>query len=245
VDTSFWDERPLAEVEEELATLSAHLSAGRARWLELLAEFDRRLGWLNWGSCSHWLAWRCSLDGRTAREHVRVARALGGLPSIRAAFARGELSYAKVRALTRVSGPANEEELLDLAGELTASQLERSLAAAKRVDDDSARDAQESERVSWTWASDGSLVFKGRLAPEDGALFLQALGPPASGSGRLAESRLRTRSRRRAVPRNHLDVRRLPGPRPSLRSPMPHSPAMRGEPEAIAIRSSSTSTRPR
>jgi hypothetical protein len=175
VDTSFWDERPLAEVEEELATLSAHLSAGRARWLELLAEFDRRLGWLNWGSCSHWLAWRCSLDGRTAREHVRVARALGGLPSIRAAFARGELSYAKVRALTRVSGPANEEELLDLAGELTASQLERSLAAAKRVDDDSARDAQESERVSWTWASDGSLVFKGRLAPEDGALFLQAL----------------------------------------------------------------------
>ena len=85
------------------------------------------LGWKAWGGCSRWLAWRCGLDSRTARERVRVARALGGLPLIRAAFGRGELSYAKVRALTRVSAPANEDELLELAGELTAGQLERAL----------------------------------------------------------------------------------------------------------------------
>ena len=127
-------ERPLRELEDELATLSSHLSAGMARWLELLAEFDLRLGWRAWGGCSRWLAWRCGLDSRTVRERVRVARALGGLPSIRAAFGRGELSYAKVRALTRVSAPANEDELLELAGELTAGQLERALSAARRVD---------------------------------------------------------------------------------------------------------------
>ena len=126
-DMSVPAERPLGELEDELASLSAHLSAGMARWLELLAEFDLRLGWKAWGGCSRWLAWRCGLDGRTARERVRVARALGGLPLIRAAFGRGELSYAKVRALTRVSAPANEDELLELAGELTAGQLERAL----------------------------------------------------------------------------------------------------------------------
>jgi hypothetical protein len=146
-----------------------------ARWLELLGEFDRRLGWSDWGSCAHWLAWRCGLDGRTAREHVRVARALNGLPLVRASFERGELSYAKVRALTRVSAPAKEDELLELAGELTASQLERALAAGCRVDPDAACAVQEAERLSWGWADDGSLVFSGRLAPEDGALFAKAL----------------------------------------------------------------------
>jgi len=39
----------------------------------------------------------------------------GGLPGIRAAFARGQLSFAKVRALTRVAEPANEENLLELS----------------------------------------------------------------------------------------------------------------------------------
>ena len=174
-DMSLLAERPLGELEDELASLSSHLSAGMARWLEVLAEFDLRLGWKAWGGCSRWLAWRCGLDNRTARERVRVARALGGLPLIRAAFGRGELSYAKVRALTRVDAPANEAELLQLAGELTAGQLERALSAARRVDDSLASRVQEAERLSWTWAPDGSLVFSGRLAPEDGALFLKAL----------------------------------------------------------------------
>ena len=66
---------------------------------------DRRGGWadVGSGSCAEWLAWRCAVSPRAAREHVRVARRLPELPLIHAAFARGELSYAKVRALTRVA----------------------------------------------------------------------------------------------------------------------------------------------
>ena len=64
---------------------------------------------------AEWLAWRCALTPRAAREHVRVARRLPELPLVHAAFARGELSYAKVRALTRVATAGNEEELLELA----------------------------------------------------------------------------------------------------------------------------------
>jgi hypothetical protein len=101
------------------------------RWLELVAEFDRRGNWAEQGavSCAHWLAWRCALTPRAAREHVRVARSLDGLPEIHASFARGELSYAKVRALTRVATAETERELLELARVLTAAQLERTVRA--------------------------------------------------------------------------------------------------------------------
>ena len=90
----------VGELEDELA---AHISAGMCRWLELVAEFDRRGNWAEQGavSCAHWLAWRCALTPRAAREHVRVARSLDGLPAIHASWARGELSCAQGGALTR------------------------------------------------------------------------------------------------------------------------------------------------
>jgi hypothetical protein len=66
----------LDELEDELATLASHLYAGTCRWLELVRELDRRGSWAECGqgSCAEWLAWRCGLAPRAAREHVRVAR---------------------------------------------------------------------------------------------------------------------------------------------------------------------------
>ena len=90
-------------------------AAGRGDrgWLRLVAEFDRRGGWHGVGirSCAHWLAWQCGLGSGAAREHVRVARALPGLPRIQAAFSAGRLSYSKVRALTRIAAPDCEAAL--------------------------------------------------------------------------------------------------------------------------------------
>ena len=80
-----------------------------------------------------WVAWRCGLDPRSAREHVRVARALRELPEIRRAFSAGQLSFSKVRALTRVAEPVSEGRLLELARHATAAQLERMLGAFRRV----------------------------------------------------------------------------------------------------------------
>jgi hypothetical protein len=130
--TAIFGDLSFAELEEELAGLAAHIYAGTCRWLELVAEVERR-NVLVGCTCAQWLAWRCGLTPRTAREHVRIARSLGGLPVIRSAFARGQISFAKVRALTRVADPANEAGLLELALELTAAQLERSLRAYRRV----------------------------------------------------------------------------------------------------------------
>src|SRR6187401_2474272 len=98
---------PIAELDrlgDEIAELSAHLEAASARLLELIREFDARGGWCNgFRSCAGRLGWRVGLDLGTAREKVRVARALATLPLLTQALARGELSYAKVRALTRVA----------------------------------------------------------------------------------------------------------------------------------------------
>jgi hypothetical protein len=162
------------ELENELASLASHLHAGMCRWLELVAELDRR-GGLAGCTTAEWLAWRCGVMPRTAREHVRVARRLAELPLIRAAFGSGEISYAKVRALTRIARGESEEELLELARELTAAQLDRAVRAYQRVTTDEAVALQDAAYVGWCWDEDGSLVIRGRLAPEDGAVFLQAL----------------------------------------------------------------------
>src|SRR5260370_25086417 len=101
------------QLGNQIAELSAHLEAATARLLDLIREFDARAGWNNgFRSCAHWLAWRASMDIGAPRERVRAARALGTLPRLAEAFARGELSYAKVRALTRVATTETEERLL-------------------------------------------------------------------------------------------------------------------------------------
>src|SRR2546425_6979446 len=97
---------------DEIAELSAHLDAATARLLELIRAFDARGGWnTGFRSCAAWLSWRVGLDLGAARERVRVARALGTLPLLAQALGRGELSYAKVRALTRVATPETEGRL--------------------------------------------------------------------------------------------------------------------------------------
>ena len=170
-------EIPLEHLEHEIVQLASHINAGTCRWLELVAEFDRREGWGSWRcrSCSEWIAWRCALDTRSAREHVRVARSLGRVPLIHAAFARGELSYSKVRALTRVADADSEAELLEFAEHATAAQLERIVRGLRRMSTEDANGGHERRYLSAWWEPDGSLSISGNLAAEGGAAFLAAL----------------------------------------------------------------------
>jgi hypothetical protein len=173
---------PLPELARAITTGAVRLAAATAAWLRLVAEFDERGGWQGIGinSCAHWLAWQCGMAPVTAREHVRVARALRGLPAIAAAFSNGRLSYAKVRALTRIAAPDCEAALLDFALSATASQTERFCRAWRRVDDDS-RDPRVEARPevgqsfqSWT-DEEGYLILKVRMPAEAGAALLVAI----------------------------------------------------------------------
>jgi uncharacterized protein DUF222 len=120
----------LDRLGDEIAELSAHLDAATARLLDLIREFDARGGWNSgFRSCAHWLSWRVGLDIGAARERVRVARALGTLPRLAQCLAGGELSYAKVRALTRVATPETEERLLKVGRGETAAHVEQIVRA--------------------------------------------------------------------------------------------------------------------
>src|SRR5437773_10229164 len=159
--------RELDRLGDEIAELSAHLDAATAHLLELIREFDARGGWnTGFRSCAHWLAWRVGLDLGAARERVRVARALGALPRLADALARGELSYAKVRALTRVATPETEERLLAVGRAGTACHVERIVRGWRRVDAlAEARETrrQHASRALHVWQDeDGTVVLRGR-----------------------------------------------------------------------------------
>ena len=164
----------------EIAEMSAHLDAATARLLDRIREFDAREGWnTGFRSCAAWLSWRVGLDLGTARERVRVARALATLPRLAEALARGEISYAKVRAVTRVATPETEERLLAVARAGTAEHVERIVRGWRRVDRreelrETAR--QHTSRAMHVYQDeDGTVVVRGRLTPEAGALLLRAL----------------------------------------------------------------------
>src|SRR5215472_15405653 len=168
---------PLERVETQICELAGHLAAATCRFLVLLADFDARRGWAGWemNSCAQWLSWKCQMSSGTAREHVRVARALRELPVIRARFAAGRLSYAKVRALTRIATPATEAGLAELAGPMTGNQLERFARAHRHVTQSDDASTRVRRRLTWRVEEDGSLSGTFRLPPLQGAVLLKAL----------------------------------------------------------------------
>jgi len=176
--TAFLDDTE--RLGDEIARLAAHLHAATYQLLVLIRDFDEREGWGGgFLSCAHWLSWRTGISPGPAREKVRVARALASLPLISGAMAQGQLSFSKVRALSRVATPENERELLEIGRHGTAAHIEKLVRAWRRVD--RIEEAQEEElrhqsRFLHLYPDhDGSYVLRGRLDPEVGALLEKAL----------------------------------------------------------------------
>ncbi len=168
-------------LENQITELSAHIHAATYRLLELIREYDDARGWSGPGlnSCAHWLNWKCGINIGAAREKVRVAHALGALPKISEKFRRGEVSYSKVRAMTRVATEKNEEYLLKIARHGTAAHVERLVRNYKKVKRNEAlwHDNQRHvmRQLDWYFDDDDSLVLKGRFTPEQGLIIKKVL----------------------------------------------------------------------
>jgi len=182
---------PLERLEEQICELAGHLTAATCRFLVLLADFDARRGWASWemSSCAAWLSWKCQMSSGAAREHVRVARELRDLPVIRDEFAAARLSYAKVRALTRIATPDTERGLAEIAGPMTGNQLERFARAHRQVSSADDAATRVRRRLVWRFEEDGSLAGAFRLPPLQGAVLLKALRAAARGPGAPARRR--------------------------------------------------------
>jgi uncharacterized protein DUF222 len=172
---------PAERMEVEICQLAGDLAAATCRFLDLVGEYDASQAWAAWDtrSCAAWLAWKCQLAPGTAREHVRVARALRTLPVTHAEFAAGRMGYAKVREITRIATPATEAGLVEIMTSMTAAQAER-FARAHRTcteDQDPERGIRQ-PRSSLKFRSDpdnGEVALTVYLPPAEGAVVLQAL----------------------------------------------------------------------
>jgi hypothetical protein len=178
----------MAEIDrlgDEIAVLSAQIQAATYELLVRLREFDKREGWGRHGakSCAHWLSWRTSLDPGAAREWVRVARALEHLPALSEAMRKGEVSYSKVRALTRIATPETDAELMNLARAGTASHIERIVRACRRYgtkeETDRERRLHACRYLQISHDDDGMVILRARLDAISGAAVVKALDAAA------------------------------------------------------------------
>ena len=165
----------------EITELCAYIYAATYRLLVLIRDFDEKELWAEPGlcSCAHWLNFKCGIGMIAAREKVRVAHALKDLPKISEGFRRGELSYSKVRAMTRAATAENEDALMNLGRHGTAAHVEKVVSSyrrAKRLQDpETANEQHRDRRLDYYYDADGSLVIKGRFPAEKGGLIVKAL----------------------------------------------------------------------
>jgi hypothetical protein len=175
------DHPTLDHLEAQITELWGHLNAATYRFLLLVAEFDRTEAFARHGlvNTAQWLNWQCGIGKVAAREKVRVARALESLPEISAAFASGEFSYSKVRAMTRVATPANESVLVSIGRHGTATHVENLVKKyrwTQRRDAGALAHSQHLNRQVHSFYDDtDTFVLHARLPPEVGALVKRAL----------------------------------------------------------------------
>ncbi len=166
---------------DEISELCAYIYSAEHRLLSLIREFDEEKGWeyLGFPNCASWLNFKCGIDMNTARERVRVAHSLAKLPKVDECFAKGAISYSKVRAISRVADASNEDYFLMIAKHGTAYHVEKLVRkfrqARKLQDADGDADPRPRRQLSYHYDADGELVIKGRFPAEQGALIIKAL----------------------------------------------------------------------
>ncbi len=173
------------ELSAEITLLAGQINAANYQFLKLIAEFDNRDAWAGGGvkNCAHWLNWTCGIALSAAREKIRVAHCLEQLPLINNAFSLGEISYSKVRAMTRVATNETEEFLLMLAKHGTASHMEKTVRKyqqVKKSDTYSHKSSDQfdefTERTMLSYQDDdGMWVIHAKLPAESGALIVKAI----------------------------------------------------------------------
>jgi hypothetical protein len=162
----------VTELADGICLRAGRIAAAQAELLTWIAEFDRREGWAGTGllSCAHWLSWQIGLSPSAAREQVRVARRLEELPAVAAAFADGQASYSKVRAITRAAEPDDGVEWVELARHSSAAQLEKIVRGVRRA---RANEAAQLDPEAAAWS------MRTRTRFDDNGNFILTISGPA------------------------------------------------------------------
>jgi hypothetical protein len=167
-------------LREQVLAAGRWAAAGQQRLVHVCAALDSSGEWAFDGAatCAHWIADALDVEVCTAREWLRIGRALDELPVVDDAFTNGRLSYSKVRALTRVATPEHEEELCAVAERTPAGRLPAALAAwlVRREEPGETERRQSRQRTLHWWVEpDGMIVGRFRLPAAAGAGFAAAV----------------------------------------------------------------------
>ncbi len=228
---------PDARIEEDFAELQRVVELLEVERLRRLAEIERRgiFGRDGHLSVASWLAARHRVSWGSAREHVRIARALEQMPETRRALDAGDLSMSAVRVLVaaRDADPSafqdSEAELIEAARIHTINDLQRVAAYwRQRVERESRLQGddklRERRRLHASVSFLGMVRVDGDLDPETGETLLTALGAVLDAESRSrGEDDLRTPAQRRAdalgeICRQWLDL----SDRPTVAGERPH-----------------------
>src|SRR5919197_453059 len=154
------------------------MSAESAEVLRGVASLDDPNVWERDGATSmtSWLAARYGLAWGTAREWVRVSRALQDLPAIAGAYAKGRISWDQLRPLTRFATPETDEDWAREAPTRSCAFLYREARRHERV---RAKDEEETHRyrfLALTWNEERTeLYLDGMLGAEQGVALERAV----------------------------------------------------------------------
>jgi hypothetical protein len=167
-------------LREQVIAAGRWAAAGQQRLVHLCAALESSGEWAFDGAatCAHWIADALDVEVCTAREWLRIGRALDELPLVDDAFTNGRLSYSKVRALTRVVTPEHEKELCAVAERTPAGRLPTALAAwlvGREAPGETERRQARARSLHWWVEPDGMIVGRFRLPAAAGAGFAAAV----------------------------------------------------------------------
>jgi Domain of unknown function (DUF222)/HNH endonuclease len=168
-------------LEERIGILAGRIHAATAELVDLSAALDSDGTWSGIGmrTCAHWLSINIGVDVWVGGEMVRAGHALKNLPALHAAFADERLSFDKIRAVTKVATPADDELWLEIALQASGGQLARICRGVRRAleadDPRHAGDALLNRGLRLWWRDDGMLEFLGVLPKEEGAIVVAAI----------------------------------------------------------------------
>jgi len=192
---------------QRLKVISQDRTSALADMLELLVRFDDLEGWKNRGAshCAAWMNMEMGISPQLGWEYLRVGRKLRSLPTTRALFRAGKLSWSKVRVIVNVATAENEKLLCHAALDAPFTDVKR-ICEEFRWNEDSKDDEDnenaralkqwESRTLKWDETSIGSLRIQLVLPPELAQAFLNSVenslqkidDPEASISQRRADA---------------------------------------------------------
>lgn len=174
-------------IAKRLKRIGQNITSAQADQLELLVRLDDLEGWKPSGArhCAAWMNMELGISHCLAWEYLRVGRKLRTLPITTALFRAGQLTWSKIRVLTRVADDENEAGLCHAALDASVSQLERLCEDYRwqkdnddaNSDSDNDRGMKQWEARSFTWgtASNGNTNIRLSLPPEYAQAFLKSV----------------------------------------------------------------------